>query len=45
VSHDSTRLLTAHEVWKLTGEDAYANVYPDGFIRAPSKKAKLVWAA
>lgn len=43
VSSDNTRLCTAHEVWRLDAEGAYANVYPDGFVRAARGKARLVW--
>ena len=43
VSHDDTRLLTSHEIWKLKGEGAYANVYPNGYVRSAAGKAKRVW--
>lgn len=43
VSHDNTRLLTSNEVWKLKGEGAYANVYPNGYVRSAAGKAKRVW--
>jgi hypothetical protein len=38
------RLTTSHEVWKLNAR-AYANVYPDSFIRVSEKRGRRVWSA
>jgi hypothetical protein len=41
----SVRLLTAGEVWKLSGRHAYVNVYPDAHVRAPGmRQVRRVWS-
>jgi hypothetical protein len=41
---DSLRLLTAAEVWKLSGRRAYVNVYPDAHVRPPKlRQVRRVW--
>jgi len=41
----TARLLTANEVWKIDGRNAYLNVYPDGYVRprSSSRGARIVW--
>jgi hypothetical protein len=40
------RLVTSHEVWALRHPNSYANVYPDGYVRAaPRGNLRRVWTA
>jgi hypothetical protein len=36
---NSTRLLTPHQVWKLSNRRAYLNIYPNGMVRRTNKAA------
>jgi hypothetical protein len=43
------RIFTAHEVWKLTNQNSYCNIYPDGYVRKGREltggSCRLVWSA
>jgi hypothetical protein len=43
------RIFTTHEVWKLTNQNSYCNIYPDGYVRQgrtlSGGSCRLVWSA